>query len=124
MGEYEDANLHADRAARLSPRDPANFWWIFPRAIASFTAGKYEEYKAWSESVTESAPQFAGGWVHLAASNAFLDLPEEARTALAQYLSLIPNGSIRQVASFVPARRPEDKERLLDGLRKAGLPEG
>jgi TolB-like protein len=123
MGEYEEANLHADRAARLSPRDPANFWWIFPRAIASFTAGKYEEYKAWSETVTECSPSFAGGWLHLAASNAFLDCTEEAQTALERYLLLIPKGSIRQVASFLPARRPEDKERLLKGLRKAGLPE-
>jgi adenylate cyclase len=122
-GNYEEANLHADRAERLSPRDPAKFWWNFPRAVAAFMASDYEEYRRWATSVTEDAPHFAGGWINLAVSNAYLDRPDEAKAALEKFISLIPNGSVQRMASFIPAQRAEDKERFLEGCRKAGLPE-
>ncbi len=48
---------------------------------------------------------------------------EEARAALDQYLRLVPGQTVETIRTQVALKRPEDMERYLDGLRKAGLPE-
>ena len=122
-GEYDEAMLHADRAARLSPRDPANVWLLFPRVLAAFVAEKYDEQVAWARKATEAAPDFPGGWAHLALGEAYLGRLEEARAAIGQLLSVAPRATVKGYAAALPARRPEDLERALEGLRMAGLPE-
>jgi len=43
-GEHEEALLHADRAARLSPRDPIYSWWCLARTAAAFGAGQTRKH--------------------------------------------------------------------------------
>ena len=47
---------------------------------------------------------------------------EEAKAAAADLLAREPNFRISVFESKYPLRRPEDRERLISGLRAAGLP--
>lgn len=58
----------------------------------------------------------------LAASCAQLDRMEEARAAADQILRLQPEFSISTMKLLLAAAAPDCTERMLDGLRKAGLP--
>jgi TolB-like protein len=122
-GDYDAAHSHADTAARLSPRDPANVWWLFPRVIAAFVVEKYDEQVSWAKKATEAAPGFPGGWAHLAVGEAYLGHIENARAAMRQMLRVAPRATVKLYGTAIPARRPEDLERALEGLRKAGMPE-
>ena len=108
-GDYDEAQQHADRAARLSPRDPANVWWLFPRVIAAFVAAKYDEQVSWAKKATEAAPEFPGGWSHLAVGEAYLGHMAEARAAVQQLLRVAPKTSVTQYGAILPALRPQDK---------------
>ena len=48
---------------------------------------------------------------------------EEAQTALKEALLLVPGMTTGDVRQQVPFKKPDDMERYLDGLRKAGLPD-
>ena len=123
-GDEEEATIHADKAARLSPRDPATgIIWRLARAAAAFLAGHYENQAKWARSMTELFPDWPGGWRHLAVGTAHLGHLDAARTAIDELLRLVPHESIGRARTTVPLTRAEDLERFLDGLRKAGLPE-
>jgi len=74
--------------------------------------------------LTLRVPNMRQGHVFLAANLAQLGQLDEARAAAAEILRTDPkytiDGTQRQLALF---KRTEDVEHLLDGLRKAGLPE-
>jgi len=64
------------------------------------------------------------GWIFLAAANALLGHNEEAATAISSLLDKYPNSSVRYISTRdTYFRRPEDLQKLLVGLREAGLPE-
>jgi len=52
-----------------------------------------------------------------------LGYDEDAREAVASLLDLIPRFTIRSVIKNPMFERPVDAARLVEGLRKAGLPE-
>lgn len=58
-----------------------------------------------------------------AAAYAQAGLEREARSTMSQFLTLRPNRTIRQARNELPFRDLEDLEHVLDGLRKAGMPE-
>ena len=81
--------------------------------------------QAWFKaSVSKS---LAGSDAHrtLAASYAQLGRPDDARQALAEQLRREPEISITKVMSepWNPYAAPEFRDRYIEGLRKAGMPE-
>jgi tetratricopeptide (TPR) repeat protein len=123
LGDYENAMRHADNAARLSPRDLARAWWDLARVVAAYKACRYEEQVKWALAMTEASPDHPSGWRFLASGYGTLGLIDEAHTALQQFLRLLPHASIAFVRDSTPVASPEDLVVMLDGLRKAGLPE-
>lgn len=93
------------------------------RVIAPLVTGRYEEWREWSEQLTEAYPDFPGAWRHLAASYAHLGRMEEAREALKRLLELIPGNTLPREQARLSSTRPEMAGRLIESLRKAGLPE-
>jgi adenylate cyclase len=67
------------------------------------------------------APNFMFGHVFLAAAYAQLGRQEEAQAEAAEVLRLRPTYRIGRNRSLF--KHPMDLENLLDGMRKAGLPE-
>jgi adenylate cyclase len=123
-GDHELAVQHAVMAERLSPRDPAQSMWSFARACAEFGAGNYERALDYARKTTEAMPRFPGGWRYVVSSLGHLGRLDEARTAAEQLLQATPNESLQVVRKVLPNDRSERMERLIAGLRKAGVPEG
>jgi len=123
LGQPEDALDRLRNAWRLSPFDPLKFFFWGVAGLAEFIAGRYEEALVWLLKARRDHPGHLVAHRNLAACFAQLGRIEEAKAAAADLLAREPNFRISVFASKYPLRRPADRERLLWGLRAAGLPE-
>jgi adenylate cyclase len=122
-GDYDGAILHAERAARLSPNDPAYSWSSHARASVAFGMGQYEQAAEWAKKTIDATPASPVGWRYLTASLAHLGRIEEARAAKDRLLCILPHESAGLVQDNMPSDNPDFVNRFVDGLRKAGVPE-
>ncbi len=120
-GEYEDSVKQADHAIRLSPRDGYLVVWNICKAWASLNEEKYDDCYYFADLAVETKPEFADGYLLLAASAGHLYLKEKARVALTSLNERMPNLTINDPRLNRPLKRSEDRERLLEGLQKAGM---
>jgi TolB-like protein/class 3 adenylate cyclase len=122
IGRPEDALKVFEKIVRLDPRLPEwqNFHWGF----AYFGAGQYSNAVKKLEKFRKRYGFIWGGVPMLLSSYGHLGELEKAKTLLADYLKKRPSYSVslQEKAGFV-FKRSSDFERLLDGLRKAGVPE-
>jgi TolB-like protein len=121
-GQPERGLESLERAHRLSPRDP--FLAIYApivRYMAYFALGRYEEVIAVCRATAALHPDHAGAWRLMTVSLGLLGRVDEARAALAQTLTLQPDLSSAHVANDTVYAKPADRERFLEGLRRAGL---
>jgi tetratricopeptide (TPR) repeat protein len=127
LGRAEDAEAHIQEALRLSPRDPFVYTWSFIGGAAKLHLGKEEEAVAWLRRSVESNRNFPTSHFYLAAALARLGRLSEARSAAKAGLAIIPTFSIARVRAGAASNHPiavVGYERIIDGLRKAGVPEG
>jgi adenylate cyclase len=117
-GKGDEAVSSLDADLRRDPFPPAWFWDF--RGIALFQSGKYEEA---IKSLNHLTTLYPWDYHYLAAANAHLGFDERARAYVQKILSTHPNYAISKIAILEPYKEPADLERLIDGLRKAGLPE-
>ncbi len=122
-GEPEVALQHVARAMRLSPHDPQLFNMQAAAASAHFFAGRYEEAFSWAQTSVSDNPHHLMPATTAAAASALAGRLPEARKAMARLREIDPALRLSNLEKFIPLRRPEDFERLAQGLRKAGLPE-
>jgi adenylate cyclase len=123
LGQPEDALDRLRNASRLSPFDPLRFFFWGVGGFAEFIAGRYEEALALLLKARREAPGHLAAHRNLAACFAQLGRIEEARASAADLLAREPSFRISVFESKYPLRRPHDRERLISGLRAAGLPE-
>lgn len=111
---FLDANIHLDP---FQPFDSFGF-----RGHAQYMLGDYEEAARTLAVYPSRAPivRVLGLW--LAASQAQAGSVEEARASAQSVLRIEPDFSIARWSRTAVYRKPDDAERLFDGLRKAGLP--
>jgi len=110
-------------ALRMNPDDPTNFFRHLGLALAHFLASRHDKAIFHASSVLQTRPQWWLGLLLNAASLAQTDQIEKARQALGELDLIRPEvtcGSLH-VLPFLSAH---NRESLLDGLRKAGMPEG
>jgi adenylate cyclase len=98
--------------------DPSWYWPML--GMLHFMAGRYEE-----ATVHLSRSPTMPVWFHcyLAACYALTDQIARAAHHTAEVLRLAPNFSIGRFLEKEPYKQSSDRDRLLEGLRKAGLPE-
>jgi TolB-like protein/class 3 adenylate cyclase/Tfp pilus assembly protein PilF len=123
LGQPEDALDRLRNSWRLSPFDPLKFFFWGVAGFAEFIAGRYEEALVWLLKARRDHPGHLAAHRNLAACFAQLGRMDEARAAAADLLAREPTFRISVFESRYPLRRPGDRERLLSGLRAAGLPE-
>jgi adenylate cyclase len=124
-GNYDAALEQFETALRLSPRDVNIATWYGYLAVAAFVAGRDAEAAEWARKAVAANPQFPGGLRTLAASAGNLGRLTEAETARERLQELLPHVTIAQLRENLPYfKDPDDLERYLEGLRRAGLPEG
>ena len=118
-GDYEQAKSDIKQALRLSPRDTQVGLWEFVYGRADVGLGRYAE--AIDEEHRAIDDGFTVYWPHevLAAAYALSGHDSEAKAELAETAHLNPK--IISIKSLTPldAGIPQ----LVEGLRKAGLPE-
>ena len=123
-GDYDAALHQIETAIRLSPRDLHIATWYNYLGMAAFVVGRDEEAAEWSVKTAQSNPQFPGGYRTLAASYGLLGRLTEAVAAREKLHELLPHLTIAQLRENLPYfKNPDDLERYLEGLRRAGLPE-
>lgn len=123
LGEPDKAIDHLQRAMRLSPVDPLTFVMQTAMAMAHFIAGRDDEAFAWAEKSTQRNPfLLATAWVATACA-VNLGRTADVEKYGARMRQLDAAVSISAIDQRVNLRRPQDRARLLDSLRKAGLPE-
>jgi adenylate cyclase len=122
-GQPTQALDRIDTALRLNPRDPSVWTFQAGRALTLFFLDRLDEAADWAHRSTQSIS--TGLWSHgvEAAVLAHLGREQEAAAALAQVYRLKPNFSAEFVREVFPFKVAADRDRFLDGLRKAGLPE-
>jgi TolB-like protein/class 3 adenylate cyclase len=123
LGETEAAIDYLQRAMRLSPVDPLIFLMQAALAMAHFIAGRDDEAFAWSEKSTQRNPFFPAATWTAAASAANLGRTEDAAKHVARLRQIDPGVTIPTIEERLNLRRPQDRARLIDALRKAGLAE-
>jgi adenylate cyclase len=116
-GRAEDAVAQVQRAMALNPHYPA--WYISILTDSYFQLGRYRETVEVAGTLVN--PLFDHRLV-LAASYANLGRTKEAEAEIAKILEIDPDYTIASVPTD-QAWEGDVLERLLDGLRKAGLPE-
>lgn len=122
-GRTDEAIKEAETAIRLSPRDPELYHFFYAIGMAHFVAGRDSEAVMWAEKAENERPAGIGfGPLRLLASAyAHLDRLDEARSAFAGVLEVTPRISATGIRNAIHFGRPQDLERYLEGLRKAGL---
>jgi adenylate cyclase len=122
-GAYGEAVECAERAMRLSPNDPlVDRQASHTMAFAEFAAAHYPECVSWARRTIERHPGHLPPYHALIAAAALHGDTLAAAETMTQLLRLRPDFSLAWAGQNVPLTG-EIRERLLHGLRRAGVPE-
>ena len=125
FGRAEETEAHIQEALRLSPRDPLAYTWAVFAGMAKLHLGKDEEAPAWLRRSIEFNRNYSTAHFYLAASLAQRGKSDDARAVAAVGFTLDPTFTIRRFRDSGSSDNPvAGRERAIEGLRKAGIPEG
>jgi TolB-like protein/Flp pilus assembly protein TadD len=127
MGLGEETECHIQEALRLSPRDSSAYRWMMYAGFAKLLLGADEEAVSRLRRSVEMNRNFPLAHFYLAAALAHLGRLDEARSAVQAGLALDPTFTITRFSARASSDNPTyltQRERMRDGMRKAGLPEG
>ena len=128
IGRAEETEAHVGEALRLSPRDTLACIWMAYAGIAKNHLGSYEQAVAWCRRAIEANRNFPPAYFWLAVALAQLGRLDEARSAVKAGLALNPAFTISRARAAWTAMSDNPAylaqlEPILEGLRKAGVPE-
>jgi len=122
-GRPEEALSSIDLAMRLSPKDPMTTAFMTGRSISLTLLGQYEDALVWARRAVRQPNAVLFASVAELAALGWLGRSEEAGAALERVRSFKADADIHYVMAVHPISEPTCRERFLEGLRKAGLPE-
>jgi TolB-like protein len=120
-GRWEEADVAARRALRLSPRDPFSAVYYGIAAYAQFSGRNYDEAIRLSREGIRQRNDFVGAHRVLTAAAGMAGQDDIARVALQELRRAQPNISLAWIASQMPIKLEADREHYLEGFRRAGL---
>src|SRR5580692_4405642 len=126
LGRAEEAEAHVNEAFRLSPNDAVAFMWTHVRGLAKFHLGADEEAVSLFRRSVDASRNYPLNHFYMAAALANLGRLDEAQAEVKAGRALAPNYSIARFLSMAESDNPtylKQRERILEGLRKAGVPE-
>ncbi len=118
MGRTAEALDSLDIAVRRDPFPPDWYWEA--RAIPLLQERRYQEV---IQTINRMTRLHSWNHAYLAIAYAHLGQLAEARAEAAELLRLKPDYSPAWISAQEPYKNPAYLQHLLDGLRKAGLPE-
>ena len=109
------------RAFRLCPIPPSHFYIFL--AMAYRNNGEYERAIEQAKKGLRGNPDQQIAYLVLAASYSLLNRTAEAHKAAEDIMRIHPNFSLEYYANMIPYKNQETKNKYVEALRKAGLPE-
>ncbi len=119
-GQPEEAIRSLERGIRLSPVDPTLFRALVGMGAAFIELGRFDEAIVAARKAQRQNPAFLGGYACLACAFAHLGHDAEARAAVERLLEIDPAFTI---SAFIARSGLSSAKLLIEGLRKAGLPQ-
>jgi tetratricopeptide (TPR) repeat protein len=124
LNRPEEAILSAHEAIRLSPREPAMFAFHLALALAHLTLGRYEEGLRWAEEALRGNFGAPALGIKLSLCG-YLGRREEAAECLRRLREIGAEPTVAALAGHMSKGLvPEVAARIIEGLRRAGVPEG
>ena len=128
IGRAEETEAHVAEALRLSPRDTMAYTWMTIAGLAKLHLGSWEQAVSWCRRAIEANRNNPQTYFNLAAALAQLGRLDEARSAVKAGLALNPTLTISRLRAAWTAQSDDPTylaqlEPILEGLRKAGVPE-
>jgi tetratricopeptide (TPR) repeat protein len=129
LGRGAETEPHIIEAFRLSPRDTVAHRWMIWVGVAKAQLGADAEAVVWMRRSLDANRNNSLAHFHLAAALARLGKLDEARAAVNAGLPLDPSFTIRRYRDFSKAASENPttragRERVIEGMRLAGVPEG
>jgi tetratricopeptide (TPR) repeat protein len=127
IGRGEETEAQVQEALRISPIDTNAYQWIAMAGFAKLHLGRDAEAVVRLRRALELNRNFSSGQFYLAAALVNLGRVEEARSATQAGLTLDPSFTICRFRAGAVSDNPTylaQRERIYEGMRKAGLPEG
>jgi TolB-like protein/DNA-binding winged helix-turn-helix (wHTH) protein/thioredoxin-like negative regulator of GroEL len=126
-GTPENAEPLVRKAMRLDPQDQNSY--LFPLGKAQLVKGDVKGAISSLEQVTERQPDNRLAWMALISAYGTNGQSEEAGAAITTLNKLqrrdkLVSFTVANAREHWPFKTESDGDRLLDGLRKAGVPEG
>lgn len=125
LGRAGEAEEHYREALRLSPFDAAAHHWMSSAGTSNLHLAKDQEAVRWFRRAIEANRNFAFTHLSLAAALAHLGRIDEARAAAKAGLALEPSFTISRFRAGARSDNPvylAGRERIYDGMRRAGIP--
>ena len=127
IGRAEETEAHILEAFRLSPRDAASYLWYFNVGFAKACLGRYEEALPWLRKSLDANRNNPWAHFHTAACLAHLGRLDEARREVEAGLTVDPKFTMKRLRVGLESDHAAymvQRERITEGMRVAGLPEG
>ena len=127
MGRAIETEAHVNEALRLSPRDVFSHRWFMIVGIAKLALNEDAEALPWFNRSVEANRNHPMVHFLLAVALASLGSLDQARDAARAGLAITPSFTIRRFRDGAQSDNPiylAARERLYEGMRLAGVPEG
>jgi TolB-like protein len=128
IGRAEETESHIAEALRLSPRDTYSYIWLARVGLSKLHLGRWEQAVGWYRRSIEANRNFPYLYFVLGAALAHLGRLDEARSAIRDGLAHIPTFAVTRFRATWTAMSDDSTylsqfEPILEGMRKAGVPE-
>ena len=126
LGRGGETEAHVEQALRLSPRDTGIYFWSLFVGLAKLWEGADAEALVWLRRSLEANRNYPFAHFYLAVALAHVGELDEARATAQAGLALNPSFTIRRYRTNSPSNHPvylAGRERVIEGMRLAGVPE-
>jgi TolB-like protein/class 3 adenylate cyclase/Flp pilus assembly protein TadD len=118
VGRVTEALVELDKALQRDPFPPNVYWDLLSGTLIQ--ARRYEEA---IDAIRRASRLHPWGHAHLAACHAQLGQMDEARAEAAEALRMRPDFTVSWMMVQEPFENPAGAEPLVEGMRKAGVPD-
>jgi len=118
-GRWEESIPEYKQAIRLDPIPPNIYYYSL--GLSYCYTGQYDEAILWCEKAVRREPDSLVARIMMTVVYSLSGREEEARAEGAQVLRIQPKFSLEKFEKKVTYKNPDDKERFIGALRKAGL---
>jgi adenylate cyclase len=119
-GRYPEAISAFEKVLHMNPLKPRSMC-LSSLATSYSLMGKYDEAVRFYKRLLKAQPDHLLGNLNLTATYSMMGRMEDARAQAAEVLRLDPKYTVERGKERARIKNPDDRKRLIDGLRKAGL---